>query len=164
MTTKLAAVAKVSSTFSSKYGHFWLQKSKMVMVKSLINSVQTAVHKNQWVMSWWLRPQSITFFKGLSRHTLISQTWDRHHWPVNQCKGGAAVFLGKKHNNISQIMSMSHFYIQAWIKVNIVITTLTSVKRVSKSHIVGLWNNCIVKKILLHTLGCHSIFCQQAKD
>ena len=33
MLDKLATNIRVSSTLSSKYGHFWLQKSKMVIVK-----------------------------------------------------------------------------------------------------------------------------------
>ena len=41
------------TTFFSKYGHFWLQKFKMVTAKIQSRGFKMA---NQWVPSWMLRP------------------------------------------------------------------------------------------------------------
>ena len=66
--TKLAASAMVNSTLLSKYGHFWLQKSNMVMVKSLVSRKpvgDVTVTSSIFFYSLWVRQldtaQPVTF-------------------------------------------------------------------------------------------------------
>ena len=77
MLTKLAASVRVSSTLSSKYGHFWLQKSKMATVKMQTQGFKTGVHKPMGDVTV---PTSIIFYCLCCNTTLSKSKRHQKIW------------------------------------------------------------------------------------